>query len=585
MENQTSDNTLAVMSELRLQGKLCDVVLQVGDVKFNAHKIILCSCSLYFRTLFTGAWATSVKQTYTIPGVSPEMMHIIINYAYTHSVPVTAKNVVAVLAAADQFLVPGMIQTCCSFLEGQLCLKNCISIWRLGNIYNCPEFSHKVFFYVLHHFEDIVSISQEFLDLSAHQIAAMIENDHLNIKQENVVLKIVLQWINHLPDQRQDHLFMLLSRVRLGLLTVDYLRNKLMNNPMIKNCPEYASIINDAWEAHTNFHIKRHRHSLASNRMCRPRLPPVSLLVTGGRGDTFAPKGFELYDTRSDCWANLGKYISIAYHGAAVLHGYLYIVGGCGPRAHLNTLQRFDFSTYTWEHMASMHISRSHLSVAVQNGCIYAMGGFNGFVYLNTVECYNPKYNQWTMRESMHARRCGASATSLHGMVYICGGFNGFYNIATAESYNPETNQWTMICPMHSCRANLGVVAYKDKIYAVGGTYNWNAQLRTAEAYNPRTNRWHMVPSMYNHRSNFGIEVVEDQLFVVGGENRFGCLSNVECYDEEAGRWYYVSQIEAPRRGLSCCLLHGLQNLMEELFPRGSLMLPSRKKSKRGSPV
>lgn len=44
-----SDTASAVLPELRLEGKLCDVVIKVGDVELGAHKDILCSCSLYFR--------------------------------------------------------------------------------------------------------------------------------------------------------------------------------------------------------------------------------------------------------------------------------------------------------------------------------------------------------------------------------------------------------------------------------------------------------------------------------------------------------------------------------------------------------
>lgn len=140
------------------------------------------------------------------------MMHLIINYAYTNYVPVTKDNVVEVLEAADQFLVKGIVQTCYFFLEDQLCLKNCIGIWRMLDTYHCPELRHKVFLYILYHFE-LVCVSQEFLELPIEQLVAIIVNDHLKVKQENIVLEAVLRWINYLPDQRQSHMSVLLSKV------------------------------------------------------------------------------------------------------------------------------------------------------------------------------------------------------------------------------------------------------------------------------------------------------------------------------------------------------------------------------------
>lgn len=38
-------------NELRLEEELCDVVICVDNVEFRAHKIILCSCSNYFRSV------------------------------------------------------------------------------------------------------------------------------------------------------------------------------------------------------------------------------------------------------------------------------------------------------------------------------------------------------------------------------------------------------------------------------------------------------------------------------------------------------------------------------------------------------
>lgn len=164
-------------------------------------------------TLFTGTWAAPEKEVYTIPGVSPLMMKLIINYAYTLSVPLIKDNVVDVLAAADQFIVPGMIQACSIFLEDQLCLMNCVGIWKLVDFYHCPELRRKVFHYILHHFEKIVGVSQEFLDLSEEQLTVVIENDHLNVKRENTVFEAVLRWINHLPEQRHRRISILLPKV------------------------------------------------------------------------------------------------------------------------------------------------------------------------------------------------------------------------------------------------------------------------------------------------------------------------------------------------------------------------------------
>lgn len=49
MERKMSAMTCTIFNELRLEGKLCDVVIKVNDIEFNAHKNILCGCSSYFQ--------------------------------------------------------------------------------------------------------------------------------------------------------------------------------------------------------------------------------------------------------------------------------------------------------------------------------------------------------------------------------------------------------------------------------------------------------------------------------------------------------------------------------------------------------
>ncbi|XP_049893921.1 kelch-like protein 10 [Epinephelus moara] len=582
MEENMHDMASAVLTELRLEGKLCDVVIKVGDVEFDAHRIILCGCSPYFRTLFTGAWATPNKQMYTIPGVSPEMMHLIINYAYTHSVAVTDVNVMEVLAAADQFLVTGIVQTCCVFLENQLCLENCIGIWRQIDCYHLPELKHKVFYYILDHFEELALASQELLELSVQQLAAIIENDHLNVRQENIVFEAILRWINHLPDQRRGHISELLPKVRLGLMTGIYLQKGVMDNAVVMDSNDCEPIINDAVTAFMELR-NGSSESVYGNPLTRPRLPSTILLVTGGKDGSSAATGLEAYDARANCWVTVSaREICRAHHGAAVLNSFVYLIGGCNTATDMNTVQKFDLVTCTWQQVASMNHRRCYVSVVVQNGCIYAIGGFSGRSYHNSVECYKPETDRWTMVAPMHSKRSGAGATTLNGKVYVCGGFNGNRTLSSAECYNPSINQWTVIAFMRTCRNGLGVAAYKGNIYVVGGTVR-NIQLSTAEVYNPRTNRWDTAPSMCNPRSYFGIEVVDNQLFVVGGYGSSITMSSVECYDEEAGMWFRASDIEMPRSGLSCCVLHGLHGVVENLFPRGPLALPNMEEAAGGS--
>uniref|UniRef100_UPI003AABC8C1 kelch-like protein 10 n=1 Tax=Centroberyx gerrardi TaxID=166262 RepID=UPI003AABC8C1 len=175
-----------VFNELRLEDKLCDAVIRVDGAAFNVHKIILCSCSPYFRALFTHSWSSPQQWLYDIPGVSANMMRLLIEFAYTGSVPVTVENVEELLAAADQLFFTGVVRACCQFLEEQLCPQNCVGIWKFVDDYYCPDLRLKAFLYILDHFEEV---GAELLTLPPQQVANMADiilRDDLSVSQQHV---------------------------------------------------------------------------------------------------------------------------------------------------------------------------------------------------------------------------------------------------------------------------------------------------------------------------------------------------------------------------------------------------------------
>ncbi|KAF7655630.1 hypothetical protein LDENG_00052950 [Lucifuga dentata] len=511
-------------------------------------------------------------------------MGLVVEFAYIRSVSVTEENVVELLAAADQFMVQDIVQTCCLFLEDQLCPENCIGIWRLVDIYYCPELRQKAFEFILDHFQEVFCVSEEFLELSVQQLADFIGNDRLNVKQEDTVCEAVFHWIQHLPEQRRSDISNLLLRVRLGLMTPHYFLNILVRNPVINDSKDCIPIINDAVVA--LFDYKRNRNLCDySNTLTRPRLPYSMLLVTGGRNSILPANNFEVYDDRADRWVTMKSGgTDRAHHGSAVLNNFVYIIGGCNSFGHLNSVQKFSLVTRTSCFVTCMIFCRCYVSVAVLNGHIYAMGGLSEQTTLKSAERYDPETDHWTLLAPMHVKRSQASATALNGKVYICGGLHVRETLATAECYHPHANQWTVISPMINLRCGLGVAAYRNRIYAVGG-FNGHFILRSVEAYDPQTNRWRTVPSMFKARSFFGIEIMDNQLFVVGGFNRFGPTVSVEHYDEEVGVWTSAADINIPRSGLSCCVLHGLHSLAENLFSRGTSKSHSTKEATGGPGV
>ncbi|NXN43120.1 KLH10 protein, partial [Rhinoptilus africanus] len=569
MERKMSAMACGVLNELRLEGKLCDVTISVDGVEFNAHKNILCSCSHYFRALFASNWSNAERRLYKIEGTSPEMMRLIIEYAYIRTVPVTADNVQSLLTAADQFNVIGIMRLCCEFLNSQMCSENCVGIYRFSEYCYCPELREAAHMFILRHFEEVTRLSTEFLDLSVEEFTHILEKDELNVKQEETAFEAILKWIDHAPQDRRRHIAVLLGKVRLALMQADYFMSNVKTHQYVKDNEECKALIIKALTEMYNFEMYGQSSSHRTHPFTRPRLPCAVLFAVGGWSGGSPTNAIETYDSRADQWVNVTceQENPLAYHGTAYFNGFVYIVGGFDSMDCFSSVKRFDPLNKTWQQVAPMHSRRCYVSVAVLNNSLYAMGGFDGHMRLNTAEQYQPETNQWTLIAPMHERRSDASATTLHEKVYICGGFNGTECLITAEAYNTTTHQWTLIAPMNSRRSGVGVIAYGSQVYAVGGFDGIN-RLRSAEAYNPLSNTWHNIPTMFSPRSNFGIEVVDDLLVVVGGFNGFTTVSHAECYDENTNAWYDIEDMSINRSALSCCVVPALANIREYVVRR-----------------
>lgn len=72
--------------------------------------------------------------------------------------------------------------------------------------------------YVLRNFEDVVTRSDELLEISKDEMYHIMNNDLLNIKDEALAWEGILRWIKYDSERRIQHVPLLLTTVRLGIL-------------------------------------------------------------------------------------------------------------------------------------------------------------------------------------------------------------------------------------------------------------------------------------------------------------------------------------------------------------------------------
>uniref|UniRef100_A0A672G8Z1 Kelch-like family member 17 n=1 Tax=Salarias fasciatus TaxID=181472 RepID=A0A672G8Z1_SALFA len=147
------------------------------------------------------------------------------------------------------------------------------------------------------------------------------------------------------------------------------------------------------------------------------------------------------------------------YVRVATLDGSLYAVGGYDSSSHLATVEKYDpqvtccgiyrhgnfrstESCNTWTAIANMLSRRSSAGVAVLDGMLYVAGGNDGTSCLNSVERFNPKTNTWEGVSPMNIRRSGPTSVALSV------GSGVPFPVAGVKTRCKKKNRWNLVIEM-----------------------------------------------------------------------------------------------------------------------------------------
>ncbi|KAK5613132.1 Zinc finger and BTB domain-containing protein 34 [Crenichthys baileyi] len=109
-----SNTVLTQLNELRLQGKLCDIIVHIQGQPFRAHKAVLAASSPYFRdhsalNTMSGLSISVIK--------SPEVFEQLLAFCYTGHMSLQLKDIISFLTAASFLQMQAIIDKCTQILE------------------------------------------------------------------------------------------------------------------------------------------------------------------------------------------------------------------------------------------------------------------------------------------------------------------------------------------------------------------------------------------------------------------------------------------------------------------------------------
>ncbi|CAL1267914.1 unnamed protein product [Larinioides sclopetarius] len=367
---QTSFNKLFEFLQKEI---LCDVVIQAGNKSIKCHRNVLASCSPYFQAMFTSSLAESKQNVITIGDIDEITMEMLIKFAYTAKVDLNASNAQALLHASSVLQFDCLAQACCDFMSSQLHPTNCLGIRELAQRFGQLSLVKKSDSYTKYNFRKII-VEDEFVSISAKHLEEIISSEDLFVDNEVEVYEAVMVWVKHDVNKRKDLLPKLLSKVRLPLLPLAYLRMYVESDSLVRKNLECRDLLDEA----------RHYQMWQVSH-----LPTAHLPVT----ERTRPRK--------------------SYAGNLIFYSF----GGFENNVPLNSVEKYDPDSNKWSFVSPMKVGRGGVGAAALGRYIYAIGGHNATHYLNTVEIYdvqNDRYSpsfKWKSGPVISDYRAGAGVT------------------------------------------------------------------------------------------------------------------------------------------------------------------------------
>ncbi|XP_068175810.1 zinc finger and BTB domain-containing protein 37 [Antennarius striatus] len=110
-----SNSVLSHLNQLRVQGRLCDIVVNVQGQSFRAHKVVLAASSPYFRDHMSLSQMSTVSLTVIR---NPTVFEQLLSFCYTGRLCLQLADIISYLTAASFLQMQHIIDRCTQILEG-----------------------------------------------------------------------------------------------------------------------------------------------------------------------------------------------------------------------------------------------------------------------------------------------------------------------------------------------------------------------------------------------------------------------------------------------------------------------------------
>jgi len=553
MESEDHETSLMVgLAGLRDQGLLLDTCLWAEGEKYQAHRVVLASCSPYFQAMFTSGmkesqWATeaSKMQDIVLPGIAANGLKMLLEFLYTGKLELNPGNIQEVLACAAQLQVKSVVSLCARYLDSNLDLENCVDILTLADTYALHKLRRTVLRFLSENLKQFCR-TQEFQRLDLSQISSLLNSNFPINMSETDVLAAAASWIEHDLTSRLCWADQVVNAVRLvDIPSRDII--DMMERPAFKTLKDKLAALE---------RLSPLRQS-DTYKMVNSRGMEMAVVKIGGFGPTGINNDIGYYHTNckgQGTWRHLTvvPHVECCNVGVAVLHNQLYVVGGCFNQGLQENIHPYGFCYNPrqdkWTKISAMHRERCRFTLTECGGKLFAIGGCSETIELEdevSVEVYCPDVDNWQVSARLPGgNRSQHAAVKRRERILVSGGLDHDTMLDSVMEYRPEENSWSTLTRMPRPRADHSMLLYDDVVYLVGG---WSDSgegrilVPEVDRYDPLEDRWTVETNIPTPRFHSSVTKVGGKVYIIGGfldDDMFERATGVtDCYDLSTGQW------------------------------------------------
>ncbi|XP_046571173.1 LOW QUALITY PROTEIN: kelch-like protein 9 [Haliotis rubra] len=563
------------LNKLKNDKILCDVTLIAEGRKFDVHRVILVSCSDYFRSMFTSGMRESTQKEIELKGITAKGLEKVLEVIYTSTTTLEGDDIFDVIAAATHLQVTPVIEFCeRNFLSG-MTTTNFYDFINTAKLYSMNNALKQIDVFIA---KNLMQIAKEgTLQLLTYEQMLNCLNSEKLCQREIDIFHITWEWLKQsqasaaAAQSQEDHSPALMKLIRFPLINpADLVQHVQRVETMMTN-PELRQMVLGA----LNYHVVPHSQPLVMASTVQLRSYVERLVSVGGREIHPNPCLHDeilVFDSKITSNSLLNRQeiatlpSALSHMQVVVYNNFLYVLGGCTTQcAHgesaVNSVLRYDPRFDSWFQVCPMLNKRAYFFAGALNNKIYSVGGKFKDGSLATAEAYDPAENTWELISSMPMSYHAHAGAVYAGHIYISGGYSGNHFTPDMQRYDPQTNQWEDMAPMLTPRGWHVMCATHDKLFVFGGcNLNVNQQAQPvmqSECYDPAIDQWTIIAPLSISHKEASCVVYNDQIYVLGGYNVQTKTGQklVSKYDIYTGIWETVGALPRSLTGVGYCTL------------------------------